>query len=123
MNQKEHEVIISLASNEQQEQHMQAARTQLGMLLKDLQFTTAHWTEPINAHRKEPYLNQLCTGTTTFSANLLEEVLKETEKRLGRTHNEDGIVVIDLDLLQYDDDRYHLRDWERSYVKDLIKEF
>lgn len=123
MNQKEHEVIISLASNEQQEQHMRAARTQLGMLLKDLQFTTAHWTEPINSHRKEPYLNQLCRGTTTFSANLLEEVLKETEKRLGRTHNEDGIVAIDLDLLQYDDDRYHLRDWERSYVKDLIKEF
>lgn len=123
MNQKEHEVIISLASNEQQEQHMQAARTQLGMLLKDLRFTTAHWTEPINSHRKEPYLNQLCRGTTTFSANLLEEVLKETEKRLGRTHNEDGIVAIDLDLLQYDDDRYHLRDWERNYVKDLIKEF
>ena len=123
MNQKEHEVIISLASNEQQEQHMQAARTQLGMLLKDLQFTTAHWTEPINSHRKEPYLNQLCRGTTTFSANLLEEVLKETEKRLGRTHNEDGIVVIDLDLLQFDEDCYHLRDWERSYVKDLIKEF
>lgn len=123
MNQKEHEVIISLASNEQQEQHMQAARTQLGMLLKDLQFTTAHWTEPINSHRKEPYLNQLCKGTTTFSANLLEEVLKETEKRLGRIHNEDGIVAIDLDLLQYDEDRYHLRDWERSYVKDLIKEF
>ena len=122
MNQKEHEVIISLASNEQQEQHMQAARTQLGMLLKDLQFTTAHWTEPINTHRKEPYLNQLCRGTTTFSANLLEVVLKETEKRLGRTHNEDGIVTIDLDLLQYDEDRYHLRDWERSYVKDLIKE-
>ena len=122
MNQKEHEVIISLASNEQQEQHMQAARTQLGMLLKDLQFTTAHWTEPINTHRKEPYLNQLCRGTTTFSANLLEEVLKETEKRLGRTHNEDGIVAIDLDLLQYDEDRYHLRDWERNYVKDLIKE-
>ena len=122
MNQKEHEVIISLASNEQQEQHMQAARTQLSMLLNDLQFTTEHWTEPVNTHRKEPYLNQLCRGTTAFSANLLEEVLKETEKRLGRTHNEDGIVAIDLDLLQYDDERYHLRDWGRDYVKDLIKE-
>ena len=54
--------------------------------------------------------------------NLLNEVLKETEKRLGRTHNEDGIVTIDLDLLQYDETQYHLRDWSRSYVKNLINE-
>ena len=68
------------------------------------------------------YLNQLCSGTTAFGPNLLSEVLKETEKRQGRTHNEDGIVTLDLDLLQYDDQRFHLRDWERPYVKDLIKE-
>ena len=68
------------------------------------------------------YLNQLCQGTTAFGPNLLSEVLKETEKRQGRTHNEDGIVTLDLDLLQYDDQRFHLRDWERSYVKDLINE-
>ena len=54
--------------------------------------------------------------------NLLCEVLKETEKRLGRTHNEDGIVAIDLDLLQYDEEQHHLRDWSRNYVKDLMKE-
>ena len=54
--------------------------------------------------------------------NLLNEVLKETEKRLGRTHNEDGIVTIDLDLLQYDNEQFHLKDWSRNYVKDLIKE-
>ena len=68
------------------------------------------------------YLNQLCSGTTAFGPNLLSEVLKETEKRQGRTHNEDGIVTLDLDLLQYDDQRFHHRDWERPYVKDLIKE-
>jgi 2-amino-4-hydroxy-6-hydroxymethyldihydropteridine diphosphokinase len=30
--------------------------------------------------------------------------------------------VIDLDLLEYDGMRHHLRDWNRNYVKDLIKE-
>ena len=72
--------------------------------------------------QSEKYLNQLCSGTTAFGPNLLSEVLKETEKRQGRTHNEDGIVTLDLDLLQYDDQRFHHRDWERPYVKDLIKE-
>jgi 2-amino-4-hydroxy-6-hydroxymethyldihydropteridine diphosphokinase len=119
---KEHEVIISLASNENQERTLERAKEQLTQLLTEVHFTSAIWTEPINSIRKEPYLNQLCKATTAFGEGLLCEVLKETEKRLGRTNNEDGIVAIDLDLLQFDGQRHHLRDWERSYVKDLIKE-
>lgn len=122
MKQKEHTVIISLASNENQEANMAAAREQLTQLLLEVHFTPAIWTEPVNCSRKEPYLNQLCKGTTAFGEGLLCEVLKESEKRIGRTRNEDGIVAIDLDLLQYDNQRYHLRDWERNYVKDLINE-
>lgn len=122
MNQKEHQVIISLASNYNQEANMVAARGQLEQLLKEVYFTSSIWTEPIHSIRQEQYLNQLCKAKTSFSFNLLEEVLKEVEKRLGRTHNEEGIVAIDLDLLAYDDERYHLRDWDRNYVKDLLNE-
>lgn len=118
----EHKIIISLASNMNQEANLAKAREQLEQLLTEAHFTSAIWTAPINSIRREPYLNQLCKGTTAFGAGLLEEVLKEVEKRLGRTHNEDGIVVVDLDLLQYDKQRYHLRDWDRDYVKDLINE-
>jgi 2-amino-4-hydroxy-6-hydroxymethyldihydropteridine diphosphokinase len=122
MNQKQHDIIISLASNFNQESNMTAAREQLIQLLTEAHFTSAIWTDPIHSIRAEQYLNQLCYGTTTFSLNLLEEVLKETEKRLGRTHNEDGIVAIDLDLMSYDGERHHLRDWERNYIKDLLRE-
>ena len=122
MKQKEHTVIISLASNVDQEAHLEAARTQLTQLLTTVHFTSAIWTEPVNTSRKEPYLNQLCQGTTALGEGLLCEVLKEAEKRLGRTRNEDGIVAIDLDLLQYDNKQYHLRDWGRDYVKNLLNE-
>ena len=160
MAQKLHHIIISLASNFNQEAHLEAARTALTLLLTEAHFTSAKWTKPFGVidhgtlnidHSLEAtpfesklssldqcsmvngqcsmvngqcsmYLNQLCQGTTAFGPNLLSEVLKETEKRQGRTHNEDGIVTLDLDLLQYDDQRFHLRDWERSYVKDLINE-
>ena len=153
MAQKLHHIIISLASNFNQEANLEAARTALTQLLVEAHFTSAIWTEPIGSIDHGPltiehsleaspfesklssldqcsmvngqcsmYLNQLCSGTTAFGPNLLSEVLKETEKRQGRTHNENGIVTLDLDLLQYDDQRYHLRDWERPYVKDLIKE-
>ena len=122
MRNKEHHVIISLASNHHQEAALAAAREQLTQLLTEVKFTSAIWTEPIGSIRKEPYLNQLCKGTTALGDGLLGEVLKETERRLGRTHNEDGIVVLDLDLLEYDGVRHHLRDWDRNYVKDLINE-
>lgn len=119
---KEHEVIISLASNENQEANLTKAREQLVQLLTKVHFTSAIWTEPINCVRKESYLNQLCKGTTAFGEGLLCEVLKEVEKRIGRIHNEEGIVVIDIDLLEYDGKRHHLRDWSRDYVKKLIGE-
>ena len=139
MAQKLHHIIISLASNYNQEANLEAARTQLTQLLTEVHFTSAIYTEPIingpcsmvrsalplGSAKNVPcpkYLNQLCKGTTTFGPELLSEVLKETEKRQRRTHNEDGIVTLDLDLLQYDDQRFHHRDWERSYVKDLINE-
>ena len=122
MTHKEHHVIISLASNHNQEEALAAAREQLTQLLTEVHFTSAIWTEPIGTIRKEPYLNQLCECTTALGCGLLGEVLKQLERRLGRTHNEDGIVVLDLDLLEYDGERYHLPDWDRNYVKDLINE-
>ena len=123
MIQREHHIIISLASNINHEANLEAARTQLTQLLSEVHFTSAIYTEPVGTVlQKEPYLNQLCKGTTALGMNLLNEVLKEIEKRLGRTHNEDGIVTVDLDLLEYDGERFHHRDWERNYVKDLINE-
>lgn len=121
---KLHEVIISLASNENQESNLEKAREQLTQLMTDVHFTSAIWTDPyyINHGRSNKYLNQLCKGTTAFGEGLLCEVLKETEKRIGRIHNEDGIVTIDLDLLEYDGQRHHLKDWSRDYVKNLLNE-
>ena len=115
-------MIISLASNENQEANLAKARELLTQLMTEVHFTSAIWTEPVNSSRKEPYLNQLCKGTTAFGEGLLCEVLKETEKRIGRIKNEDGIVVIDLDLLEFDGQKHHLRDWNRDYVKNLLNE-
>lgn len=68
------------------------------------------------------YLNQLAVGETMLGADDLNEKLKEIEQSLDRKHDGSGRVTIDIDLLLYDDVRYHLRDWERDYVKDLLPE-
>lgn len=125
MTNQTHKVLLCLASNSQQEQNMEAARNLLSGLLADLHYTTEHWTDPVTSHGNRSamrYLNQLATGITNLEAEDLNLRLKEIEQRLGRKHDKSGIVTIDIDLLQYDDTRYHLRDWERDYVKDLLVE-
>ena len=117
-----HDVILCLASNCQQKQYLEAARKLLCGVLADLRYTSEHWTDPVNAKTPEKYLNQLATGTTSLDADTLNVHLKEIEQQLDRKHDKSGVVTIDIDLLKYDDTRYHLRDWERDYVKDLLVE-
>ena len=53
-----------------------------------------------------------------YLADELTRLTKETEKALGREHGT-GMVSIDIDILQYDDIRLHLHDWEQDYIKQL----
>ena len=132
------EVIISLASNCDQEQNLHQARLCLEQILSSCRYTKAIWTEPYivgNASQrcdKEQsqtletppimYLNQLVYATTSLNVDELQSALKDIELRLGRTaeDRQKGIVRIDLDLLLYNDQRYHLRDWDRPYIKALL---
>jgi 2-amino-4-hydroxy-6-hydroxymethyldihydropteridine diphosphokinase len=68
------------------------------------------------------YLNQLVYATTALEVEELIEALKAIERQMGRTAEDrrQGIVRIDLDLMQYNDERHHLRDWERPYIKALV---
>jgi len=122
MTDKQHYVIISLASNSGQEHALATARRRLAELLGKAAFTRAIWTDPVGSSCEAQYLNQLCEGVTSLSCETLNGLLKQIETDAGRTRNGDGIVALDLDVLQYDDRREHLRDWGRSYVKDLLSD-
>lgn len=131
MKKDEHRVMLCLASNWQQEHYMEEARRRLEGVLGDLHFTSEHWTEPVGGTRPsltppaqegKMYLNQLATGVTTLEVEELNAMLKEVERQLDRKHDGSGIVTIDIDLLEHDGIRYHLRDWERDYVKELLPE-
>ena len=120
-----HRVPISLASNYQQENHLSEAHRVLAEVISSAAYTEAIWTE---AEGKAPcaqhstYLNQLVSAETELTADELNCRLKEMEQALGRTPEmrRQGIVPIDLDLLLWDSDRYHQRDWQRSYITRLL---
>ena len=120
-----HRVIISLAANRFQVKNLSRARSCLEEILSDLHYTAEHWTEPVgNGSRHDAYLNQLASGITGLDEEQLSARLKEVERSFGRNEAKRrlGIVPIDLDILKFDGERRHLKDWERPYVKELLIE-
>jgi 2-amino-4-hydroxy-6-hydroxymethyldihydropteridine diphosphokinase len=117
-----HQVLLSLASNCDQEQNLQEAQRRLLQAFKVCRFTPSIWTQPVNSHRPDLYINQLLRCATSMTVGQLQAFLKQQEAEMGRTPDDraQGIVRIDLDLLQYDDLRYHQRDWDRDYIKQLL---
>jgi 2-amino-4-hydroxy-6-hydroxymethyldihydropteridine diphosphokinase len=120
-----HSVIISLASNRFQKKNLSKARRCLEEILSNIQYTSEQWTEPFNAARRDVYLNQIVRGTTTLDEDALNLHLKQTEISFGRNDakRQLGIVPIDLDILEFDGQKRHLRDWQRPYIQQIISEF
>lgn len=117
-----HSVVIALASNCSQEQYLREAQQRLTQILSVTRFTPSLWTDPVNSSRQDQYLNMLAYAETDMSFADLNATLKQIESEMGRTQEErlQGIVRIDLDIMRYDDQRHHLKDWERDYIKKLL---
>jgi 2-amino-4-hydroxy-6-hydroxymethyldihydropteridine diphosphokinase len=111
-----HRVIIALGSNYRQSAHIHWASERLSFLLDDCRLSSVLWTADIKGSGKW-YMNRLAAGYTELTADDLQQLLKQTEAETGRTKE---AVTIDLDLLQYDEQRYHEKDWQRPYVTHII---
>lgn len=111
-----HQVIIALGSNYLQSVHIQWASERLATMLDECQLSRSLWSADIKGSGKM-YQNRLAYGTTDLSAEELQQILKQIEAETGRTKEK---VTIDLDLMQYDKERYHEKDWQRSYIKKLF---
>ncbi len=107
-----HRVIIALGSAYLQAVHIQWAAERLRILLDDCTFSKRLWTPDIKGTGKW-YMNRLVYATTTLSVDELQTALKEIEASTGRTK---ALITIDLDLMQYDQQRYHEKDWQRDYI-------
>ena len=109
-------VLIALGSNYHQSAHIQWASQRLGTLLDGVTMSRVLWTPDIHG-RGLWYMNRLLWGHTTLSSDRLVARLKQIEQETGRTKQH---VTIDLDLMQYDKERYHLDDWQRPYIQQLL---
>jgi 2-amino-4-hydroxy-6-hydroxymethyldihydropteridine diphosphokinase len=113
-----HQVIIALGSNNRQNAHIQWASQRMALLLEQTSFSKILWTKDVKGSGRL-YMNRLVAGYTELAVDDVEQILKSYEAESHRTPDQ---ITIDLDLMLYDGNPYHLRDWPRPYISLLISE-
>lgn len=119
---KRTKVIVALGTNSGQEEHMTLAKERLLTVLDSCRFTPSLWTEPLGIV-SDRFLNAVATGSTALTQEELQQQLKAIERILGdtREQRQQGVVCMDIDLLQYGDERLKKEDWKRPYVQELVQ--
>ena len=117
-----HTIMLALGSNHEEADAKIAEAIQLmSHHITDLHCTEILTTEPIGIP-SGPFRNCLVTGHTNLDAPALVAVLKRTEHECGdrKSLRRKNVIVMDIDLLLHDAKRYHLKDWEKDYIIQLL---
>lgn len=116
-------IILALGSNIQQRYHMEQANALLCDTFRNVSFTEACWTKPIGLD-SDDFLNEMVAAYTDLSLENLLTLIKSIEETCGRSQDDSelGLISMDIDLMQYADQRFHEKDWERPYIKKLIEQ-
>lgn len=118
-------VIIVLGSNCDPVRNIAYAMWDLSFLFPEMAFSRMLWTDPIGMEEgASKFVNAVGVAMTDKDETYLMHCLKEIERHCGRSEEDKakGIIRLDLDLLLYGDTRRKEEDWERDYVKQLLRE-
>lgn len=118
-----HQLFISIGTNINQEEKLSLAKNMLRGLFTNIVFSSEIWTEPIGIQTDE-FLNCIAMASTKHGLKQIERALKQIERRCGDTKSKrtENIISMDIDILQYGDEKFHVEDWKRDYVTKLMKE-
>lgn len=116
-------LILCLGTNYLQTYHIAKAQELLRVALPNIQFTSSTWSLPVGGGNAL-YMNCIAYGQTDLNLSQVEEIIHGIEDSLLRTRTKgsNARVTIDIDLLKLNDELFHLSDWEREYVKQLLVE-
>lgn len=117
------QIILALGSNSEQVIGMDKAKTLLMALLGDVRFSKTIWTSPIGI-QSDNFLNCMAMANTSMSFPCLNAALKKIEHLCGDTssYRKKNIIKMDIDILQYDTEIRHEKDWSRPYIIELLNE-
>lgn len=121
----EHLIIACVGTNVNHQSNIAKAREILDNTFADCRFSRVMLTLPIGMDNTNVrFANMLVVFNSTLDTEEVVSKLKQIEKQCGDTRmaRSQGEVVMDIDLLRYDDERFHPSDWQRHYVKTLMGE-
>lgn len=118
-----HDILIAIGTNVIADR-IRFVEVHLEQCFENVRFTHTIPTEPIGERFKgKQFFNAVMAGNTNLAMSEVEEQLKLIEQLAGNTQDKRnmGVVEADIDLLMYDDVKLHEKDWQRSYIKELVE--
>lgn len=118
-----HDILIAIGTNVIADR-IRFVEVHLEQCFESVRFTQIIPTEPIGERFKgKQFFNAVMAGKTRMAMSEVEEQLKLIEQLAGNTLDKRnmGVVEADIDLLMYDDVKLHEKDWQRSYIKELVE--
>lgn len=119
-----HDILIAIGTNVIADR-IRFVEVHLEQCFENVRFTHTIPTEPIGERFKgRQFFNAVMAGKTFMARNEVVEQLKRIEQLAGNTLDKRnmGVVEADIDLLMYDDEKLHEKDWQRPYIKELVEE-
>ena len=119
-----HKILLSIGTNTDACLNMSKAKELLRSCFSTIKFTDAIETAPYGEKFTTPFFNSLAYFEADVNKNGVVRQLKEIEKKMGRkpSHKSEGIVIIDIDLLQWNSEVLKPDDLERSFMPELLLE-
>lgn len=116
-------LILSIGSNINSDENMYLCEEILSHLFPNIIYSETIETDPYGSIYKNNFKNKLAFIKCTETLNSINLILKFVEKKIGRTKEEKdkGIVKIDIDIVKFNDEIIKPKDWERSYVQNLLE--
>lgn len=119
-----HKVLLSLGTNTNACFNMKQARDYLLYYFPTIKFTATIETEPYGTIYKDSFLNSLAYFETDLSKDEVHLRLKTIEEKMGRlpSHKTTGKIIIDIDLIKWDNEVLKPDDFKREYMQQLLQE-
>ena len=116
-----HKIILALGSNHEAKVNIELALNLLSKSIKIIQSTPSYDNESTE-FPKSIFTNKILVCETELSYEKLNKELKNIETVCGRNNyaKTTGIIPLDIDILLYDNNRYHINDWDKPYIKYLL---
>ena len=117
--------LLSIGSNTFAKTNIEQARRMLTRLFPDIVFSQSVLSEPDDERYSFLFRNVLAMAETDYSPVEVIDKIKQTERAVGRSPRDKyiGKVIIDIDLIRYNEEILRPEDFQREYLQQLLTTF